>query len=92
MSVPSMMSGGHTIRTITVPSDATNGGRGSHCDPGCPQLPFGQCPLVHHIYIYNGGKVTDVYKRKAASPWCLSGSGTIGCQLANLTGCTGRYK
>ncbi|WP_189781062.1 hypothetical protein [Streptomyces capitiformicae] len=46
----------------------------------------------HHIFIYNGGRVTDVYKRKAASPWCLSGSGAVGCQLANLTGYTGRYK
>lgn len=46
----------------------------------------------HHIYIYNGGRVTDVYKRKAASPWCLSGSGPAGCQLANLTGYQGRYK
>lgn len=46
----------------------------------------------HYIYIYNGGKVTDVYKRKAASPWCLSGSGVVGCQLANLTGYYGRYK
>ncbi|MFE7843152.1 hypothetical protein ACFU53_45980 [Streptomyces sp. NPDC057474] len=46
----------------------------------------------HHIYIYNGGRVTDVYKRKAASPWCLSGSGPAGCELANLTGYTGRYK
>ncbi|WP_200309318.1 hypothetical protein [Streptomyces adelaidensis] len=46
----------------------------------------------HYIYIYNGGRVTDVYKRKAASPWCLSGSGPAGCQLANLTGYTGRYK
>ncbi|TQE24286.1 hypothetical protein SipoB123_18875 [Streptomyces ipomoeae] len=46
----------------------------------------------HYIYIYNGGRVTNVYKRKAASPWCLSGSGPTGCELANLTGYYGRYK
>ena len=27
----------------------------------------------HYIYIYDGGKVTDVYKRDAASPLCLVG-------------------
>ncbi|MEU3630359.1 hypothetical protein [Streptomyces fradiae] len=46
----------------------------------------------HHLYIYNGGKVTDLYKAKAASPWCLTGSWVVGCQLANLTGYSGRYK
>ncbi|EYT79479.1 hypothetical protein CF54_31080 [Streptomyces sp. Tu 6176] len=46
----------------------------------------------HYIYIYNGGRVTDVYKAKAASPWCLSGSGPAGCELANLTGYYGHYK
>ncbi|MEW2259760.1 hypothetical protein [Streptomyces sp. NPDC047869] len=46
----------------------------------------------HLIYIYNGGNVTTVYKRKAASPWCLSGDLILGCQLANLTGYSGHYK
>ncbi|MFF4675066.1 hypothetical protein ACFY1C_35795 [Streptomyces sp. NPDC001279] len=46
----------------------------------------------HYLYIYNGGRVTNVYKAKAAGPWCLSGSGMVGCQLATLTGYRGRYK
>ncbi|MCW5254702.1 hypothetical protein [Streptomyces sp. SHP 1-2] len=46
----------------------------------------------HYIYIYNGGKVTDVYKAKAANAWCLAGSGLAGCQLADLTGYRGGYK
>ncbi|MFI1869949.1 hypothetical protein [Streptomyces jumonjinensis] len=49
--------------------------------------------MPHHyiyIYIYNGGKVTNVYTRKAASPWCLVGSAA--CELANPTGEYGRYE
>ncbi|WP_372408709.1 hypothetical protein [Streptomyces luteireticuli] len=43
----------------------------------------------HYMYIYNGGRVTDVYKRKYASPFCLVGS--AGCEPADLTGYTGHY-
>ncbi|WP_205863230.1 hypothetical protein [Planosporangium thailandense] len=38
----------------------------------------------HYVYIYNGGRVTDVYKRDAVSPLCLAGS--ILCELANFYG------
>ncbi|WP_281256662.1 hypothetical protein [Melittangium boletus] len=34
--------------------------------------------------VYDGGKVTDVYKRDAASPLCLVGA--ILCELANFYG------
>ncbi|MFJ9677928.1 hypothetical protein ACIRP2_07725 [Streptomyces sp. NPDC101194] len=44
----------------------------------------------HHIYIYNGGKVTDVYKRKYANELCLVGSAT--CPEADLTGYYGKFK
>jgi hypothetical protein len=43
----------------------------------------------HHLYIYNGGRVTDVYRRNYAHAGCLVGSAT--CPLANLTGYYGRY-
>ncbi|WP_189532792.1 hypothetical protein [Streptomyces roseolilacinus] len=43
----------------------------------------------HHIYIYNGGKVTNVYTRKYASAACLIGS--IACQEADLTGYRGKF-
>lgn len=42
----------------------------------------------HHVYIVNGGKITNVYKRDYASAACLIGS--ITCPLANFTG-SGRY-
>ncbi|MFJ4962727.1 hypothetical protein ACIP6P_09825 [Streptomyces sp. NPDC088729] len=44
----------------------------------------------HEIYIYNGGRVTWVYKSKYSSPLCLVGSAT--CDLKNLTGYYGKYK
>nr|WP_158677746.1 hypothetical protein [Streptomyces sp. SPB074] len=44
----------------------------------------------HHIYIYNGGKVTDVYKRRYANLTCLVGSAT--CDLAKLAGRRGTFR
>ena len=44
----------------------------------------------HYIYIYNNGRVTDVYKSKYESAGCLVGQAT--CPLANLTGFTGTFK
>ncbi|WP_107486706.1 hypothetical protein [Streptomyces sp. MUSC 14] len=44
----------------------------------------------HYIYIYNGGKVTNVYTRKYANELCLIGQAT--CPLANLTGYYGKFK
>ncbi|MFE1769648.1 hypothetical protein [Streptomyces sp. NPDC059008] len=44
----------------------------------------------HHIYIYNGGKVTNVYTRKYANAMCLVGSAT--CPEADLTGYHGKFK
>ncbi|NJP50132.1 hypothetical protein HCJ93_08615 [Streptomyces sp. SBST2-5] len=43
----------------------------------------------HHIYIYDGGKVTNVYTRKYADPKCLVGS--IACPQADLTGRYGKF-
>ena len=43
----------------------------------------------HHIYIYDGGKVTNVYTRKYASVACLIGS--ITCPEADLTGRYGKF-
>ncbi|OEJ96541.1 hypothetical protein [Streptomyces thermolilacinus] len=43
----------------------------------------------HHIYIYDGGKVTNVYTRKYASASCLIGS--IACAEADLTGRYGKF-
>jgi hypothetical protein len=43
----------------------------------------------HLIYIYNGGRVTTLYRRSAVSPLCLFGAAT--CDLAKLTGFTGTY-
>jgi hypothetical protein len=43
----------------------------------------------HYIYIYNGGKVTDVYKRKYANALCLIGSAA--CPEADLTGYYGKF-
>ncbi|MBT2525313.1 hypothetical protein J7E91_07655 [Streptomyces sp. ISL-99] len=43
----------------------------------------------HHIYIYDGGKVTNVYTRKYASASCLVGS--ITCPEADLTGTYGKF-
>ncbi|KAL6710126.1 hypothetical protein ACN47E_009917 [Coniothyrium glycines] len=43
----------------------------------------------HHVYIYDGGKVTDVYKRKYANAACLVGAAT--CQLASMGGLYGTY-
>lgn len=43
----------------------------------------------HHIYIYNGGRVSTVYKRKAQNVMCLVGAAV--CDLSNLTGYTGTY-
>ncbi|MFB6985972.1 MULTISPECIES: hypothetical protein [unclassified Streptomyces] len=44
----------------------------------------------HHIYIYNGGKVTDIYKRSYANELCLIGSAA--CPEADLTGYYGKFK
>lgn len=38
----------------------------------------------HYVYIYNGGRVTNVYKRNAVSPLCLVGAAL--CELANFYG------
>jgi len=38
----------------------------------------------HHVFIYDGGQVTDVYRLNAASPYCLAGA--ILCELANFYG------
>ncbi|MEU1217318.1 DUF3238 domain-containing protein [Streptomyces sp. NPDC005790] len=43
----------------------------------------------HHIYIYDGGKVTNVYTRKYANAACLIGS--IACPEADLTGTYGKF-
>ena len=43
----------------------------------------------HYIYIYDGGKVTNVYERKYANALCLIGSAT--CPEANLTGYYGKF-
>jgi hypothetical protein len=43
----------------------------------------------HCIYIYNGGRVTNVYERTYAGARCLIGA--IVCPLANLTGYYGRF-
>ncbi|MET7787307.1 hypothetical protein ACFYSJ_35180 [Streptomyces sp. NPDC005248] len=43
----------------------------------------------HYIYIYNGGKVTNVYKRKYANAACLIGSAA--CQEADLTAYYGKF-
>ncbi|MFJ2111777.1 MULTISPECIES: hypothetical protein [unclassified Streptomyces] len=44
----------------------------------------------HHIYFYNGGKVTNVYTRKYESEYCLIGQAA--CKLADLTGDSGKFK
>jgi hypothetical protein len=44
----------------------------------------------HYIYIYNGGHVTDVYKRGYSSAWCLDSEWL--CQLANITGYYGSFR
>ncbi|MGW5210285.1 hypothetical protein ACWEQO_03430 [Streptomyces sp. NPDC004051] len=43
----------------------------------------------HHIYIHNGGKVTNVYTRKYVGLPCLIGSAL--CQEADLTGLYGKF-
>ncbi|MBB1260604.1 hypothetical protein [Streptomyces alkaliterrae] len=43
----------------------------------------------HHIYIYDGGKVTNVLTRKYADAKCLVGS--ILCREADLTGYYGKF-
>lgn len=43
----------------------------------------------HYVYIYNGGRVTNVYTRKYASPACLIGSAA--CPVADLTGYYGSF-
>jgi hypothetical protein len=43
----------------------------------------------HHIYIYDGGKVTNVYTRKYANAACLLGAAT--CDLASLAGRYGNF-
>jgi hypothetical protein len=43
----------------------------------------------HYIYIYNGGRVTNVYESKYASPLCLVGSAT--CPVIDLTGYIGNF-
>ncbi len=43
----------------------------------------------HYIYLYNGGRVTNVYTRAYASAYCLVGS--MACPLANITGYYGRF-
>ncbi|UUU23592.1 hypothetical protein [Streptomyces sp. DSM 40750] len=43
----------------------------------------------HHIYIYDGGQVTHVHKRKHGSTACLIGSAT--CPTVDLTGRYGKF-
>ncbi|KPI04372.1 hypothetical protein OK074_4689 [Actinobacteria bacterium OK074] len=43
----------------------------------------------HYIYIYDGGRVTNVYERKYASAACLIGSAA--CPVADLTGYYGKF-
>lgn len=43
----------------------------------------------HHIYIYDGGQVTNVYTRKYENAKCLIGS--IACPEADLTGYYGKF-
>ncbi|MFD9465600.1 hypothetical protein [Streptomyces sp. NPDC060027] len=43
----------------------------------------------HYVYIYNGGRVTNVYKRTYANPACLIGSAA--CPVADLTGYYGTF-
>ncbi|MEV3871086.1 hypothetical protein [Streptomyces sp. NPDC049906] len=43
----------------------------------------------HHIYLYDGGRVTNVYTRKYADARCLVGS--IACAEADLTGYRGSF-
>lgn len=43
----------------------------------------------NYIYIYDGGKVTNVYKRKYANAACLIGS--VACPEADLTGRYGKF-
>ncbi|MEU1122834.1 hypothetical protein ABZ371_04420 [Streptomyces sp. NPDC005899] len=43
----------------------------------------------HHIYIYDGGKVKNVYTRSYASASCLIGS--VACPEADLTGYRGKF-
>jgi hypothetical protein len=43
----------------------------------------------HHIYIYNGGSVTNILKVKEQSPWCLVGAAA--CDLYDMTGLYGSY-
>ena len=43
----------------------------------------------HYIYIYNGGKVTNVYTSKYANPLCLVGSAT--CEEAQLGSLYGKF-
>lgn len=43
----------------------------------------------HYVYIYDGGRVTNVYTRKYANAACLIGP--VACPLANLTGYYGSF-
>lgn len=43
----------------------------------------------HYIYIYDGGKVTNVHKKKHGSTACLIGSAT--CPTVDLTGRYGKF-
>jgi hypothetical protein len=43
----------------------------------------------HYIYIYNGGKVTNVYTSKYANPLCLVGAAT--CEEAQLGSLYGKF-
>lgn len=38
----------------------------------------------HYVYVYDGGKVTSIYKRKYASPMCLAGYAL--CPYGNMGG------
>ncbi|KAK4166046.1 hypothetical protein QBC43DRAFT_314835 [Cladorrhinum sp. PSN259] len=43
----------------------------------------------HHVYIYDRGRVTDVWKMKYANAACLVGSAT--CELAKMAGLYGNF-
>jgi hypothetical protein len=43
----------------------------------------------HHMYIYNSGRVTNVYRRTYQGAYCLIGSAA--CDVADLTGYYGTF-
>ena len=80
-----------TVRTSRGPLPEASRRQPGRAEPGTfdvwPGKHRHQSPAqAHRSVIYNGGRVTDVYRRNAASPWCLSGSDPAGCEPADLSG------